>query len=66
MMLGMYANHPLGPAAENTRVSSSDEAFTDKQISMLDKCFDKFRAADYQRWEQIVKDILGSFESTWT
>ena len=66
MMLGMYANHQLGPTAENARASSSGEALTDEQISMLDERFDEFRAADYRRREQIVKDILGSFESTWT
>jgi len=66
MMLGMYANRQLGPAAENTRASSLGEALTDKQISMLDERFDEFRAADYRRREQIVKDILRSFESTWT
>ena len=65
-MLGMYASRPLGPAAENASASSSDEALTDEQISMLDEHFDEFRAAGYRRREQIVKNILGSFEDTWT
>jgi len=47
MMLGMYANRQLGPAAENARASRSGKALTDKQISMLDERSDEFRAADY-------------------
>ena len=65
MMIGAYAGRPLGPAAENPSASSYSEALTEEQISMLDRRFDEFRAADYRRQEQIVEDLLRNFESTW-
>ena len=64
-MISAYASRPLGPVAENASASSYNEALTDEQISMLDGRFDEFKAAGYRRQEQIVEDILGSFESTW-
>jgi len=39
---------------------------TDEQISMLDEQVNEFQAANYESREQIVQDILESFESTWT
>ena len=39
-------------------------ALTDEQIGELNECVDKFRAADYEAWEEIVEDFLGSFKST--
>jgi len=39
---------------------------TDEQISMLDEQVNEFQAANYESQEQIVQDILESFESTWT
>jgi metal-responsive CopG/Arc/MetJ family transcriptional regulator len=33
---------------------------------MLDEQVDEFQAANYESREQIVQDILESFESTWT
>ena len=65
MMISAYDSRPLGPVAENASASSYNEALTDEQISMLDGRFDEFKAAGYRRQEQIVEDILGSFESTW-
>ena len=62
----MCASCSLGPAAENASTSSYSEALTVEQISMLDERFDEFKAADTRRREHIVKDILGSFENTWT
>jgi len=38
---------------------------TDKQISTLDKCTNKFLTAGYTGWEQIVKNAFNSFANAW-
>ena len=37
---------------------------TDEQIGELNEHVDEFQAANYEAWEEIVEDFLGSFKST--
>ena len=62
--LGAYASCSLNPMDWKSRVSRPGAALTDEQIGELNECVDKFRAADYEAWEEIVEDFLGSFKST--